>query len=146
MQGNHRILTGKNADSLQKTVISKAQDTYVKAISNHAESRYKKLKADDKLDKIKVFGDRLLVKVQLAGNSLIVVPDAAKMSGQIESMTIWRISPMLKEKYPELEEGQEVEVNPRILQFGNGHFLEWIDSKHNLIYKINFDQVEALVG
>lgn len=146
VQGNHRILTGKNADSIKKTQVSQAQETYVKAISNHAESRYKKLKAEGKLDKIKVYGDKLLIKVELEGNKLIIVPDSAKLSGQIQKMTIWKLSPALKEKYPELEEGQEVEVNPRILQFGNGHFLEWIDSSHNLIYKINFDHVEAAIG
>ena len=145
VQGNHKILTGKNVDSIKRMEVSAAQENFVNKISDYAGARYDTLKKEGKLEKIKVFADKLLIKVT-QGVSALYIPGGMDAKG-IKRIEVFKLSETLKERFPDIPEGAEVEINPRILQFGNGPFLEWIDSEgHYIIYKINFDHVECIIG
>jgi hypothetical protein len=140
-----KILTGSNTSTIMKSRVDPAQERFVKQISTFACNRYKTLKEQGKLAGIGIFGDKILIQVTLE-RSIIALPDSAKMAGEIKRMTIYRLSKELKDRYPELEEGREVEINPKLLQFGNGHFLEWEDDDGaHLVYKVAFDHVECVI-
>lgn len=140
-----KILTGSNTSTIMKSRVNPAQEMFVKQISTFASNRYKELKEQGKLEGIGIFGDKILIEVILE-RSMIALPDSARMSGEIKSMTIYRLSKELKDRYPELTEGRGVEINPKLLQFGNGHFLEWdAEDGTHLVYKVAFDHVECVI-
>lgn len=140
-----KILTGSNTSTIMKSRVNPAQERFVKQISSFASKRYRDLKSKGKLEGIGIFGDKILIEVILE-SSVIALPDSAKLAGEIKGITIYRLSKELKDRYPELAEGREVEVNPKVLQFGSGHFLEWEDDAGtHLVYKIAFDHVECVI-